>query len=144
MSGPMPQLSSVSPCFAKQIVRILRVLCYNGKLITWTVLSLTTAKFKPPIFSMSGFALSYTANMFIRMILYDFCLMVYIRKVESRVQIACAPPSLSLLYFTESNCPAYNISARTTQKTPSLCCCFQLMPWKHVRLRSRYSVRAVV
>jgi hypothetical protein len=26
------------------------------------------------IFSMSGFALSYAANMFILMILYDFCL----------------------------------------------------------------------
>jgi hypothetical protein len=50
---------------------------------------------------MSGFALSYTANMFILMILYDVCLLpaqfcymiVYIRKVESRVQIAdrCVP-----------------------------------------------------
>jgi hypothetical protein len=45
---------------------------------------------------MSGFDLSYTANMFIIMILYDFFLssaqlcytFVYIRKVESRVQIA--------------------------------------------------------
>jgi hypothetical protein len=46
---------------------------------------------------MYGFTLSYTANMFILMILYDFCLLpaqlsyitVYtsIRKVESRVQI---------------------------------------------------------
>jgi hypothetical protein len=53
-------------------------------------------KFKPLIFSMSGFTLSYTANMFILMILYNFCLLpvqfcyivAYIRKVESRVQIA--------------------------------------------------------
>jgi hypothetical protein len=36
------------------------------------VVSLTTAKFKPLIFSMSGFALSYTVNVFILMILYDF------------------------------------------------------------------------
>jgi hypothetical protein len=27
-----------------------------------------------------------------------------------------------------SNCPAYNILARTAQKTPFLCCCFQLLP----------------
>jgi hypothetical protein len=69
------------------------------------VVSLTTAKFNPIIFSMSGFALSYTANMFILMILYDFCLspaqlcyiIVHIRKVESRVQIAdmCAPRKIS-------------------------------------------------
>jgi hypothetical protein len=54
---------------------------------------------------MSGLALSYTANMFILMILHDFCLLpaqfcytiVYIRKVESRVQIAdrCAPWKIS-------------------------------------------------
>jgi hypothetical protein len=35
---------------------------------------LTTAKFKPLIFSMSGFTLTYTTNMFILMVLYDFCL----------------------------------------------------------------------
>jgi hypothetical protein len=65
------------------------------------VISLTTAKFKPYIFSVSGFTFSYTTNIFILMILYDFCLsptqfyciIVYIRKVESCVQIAdrCAP-----------------------------------------------------
>jgi hypothetical protein len=38
-------------------------------------MSLTTAKFKPLIFSMFGFTLSYTTNMFILMILYDFCLL---------------------------------------------------------------------
>jgi hypothetical protein len=45
---------------------------------------------------MSGFALSHTANMFILMILYDFWLLLaqfyyiilYMRKVENRVQIA--------------------------------------------------------
>jgi hypothetical protein len=75
---------------------VLRILCYNGILVTWTVVSLTTAKFKLLILSVSGFALFYTANMFILMILYDFwwlsasfCyIIVYIRKVESRVKIA--------------------------------------------------------
>jgi hypothetical protein len=57
------------------------------------------------VFSMSGFTLPYTADMFIPMILYDFCLspaqfcyiIVYIRKAESRVQIAdrCAPWKIS-------------------------------------------------
>jgi hypothetical protein len=54
--------SSVSPGFAKQIMPILRILCYNGSLVTWMVASLTTSKFKPLIFSMSGFTFSYTAN----------------------------------------------------------------------------------
>jgi hypothetical protein len=50
------------------------ILRYNGSLVAWTVVSLTTAKLKPFIFSMSGFILSYTTNTFILMILYDFCL----------------------------------------------------------------------
>jgi hypothetical protein len=60
---------------------------------------------KPLKISMSGFALSYTANMFILVILFDFCLLpaqlyyiiVYIREVESRVQIVdrCAPWKIS-------------------------------------------------
>jgi hypothetical protein len=52
----------------------LRILCYNGSLVIWKVVSLTTAKFKPLISSVSGFALFYAANVFILMILYDFCL----------------------------------------------------------------------
>jgi hypothetical protein len=47
---------------------ILRILCYNGSLVTWTVISLTAAS---SYISMSGFALSYVASMFILMILYD-------------------------------------------------------------------------
>jgi hypothetical protein len=88
--------SSVSPGFAEQTMPILLVLCCNGSSVTWTVVSLTTVKFQLLIFSVSGFALSYTTNMFIIMILYDFSLLpaqfcyiiVYIRKVESLVQIA--------------------------------------------------------
>jgi hypothetical protein len=49
-------MSSVGPGFAKQIMPILRILCYNGNLVTWTVVSLITAKFKPLFF----FALSLT------------------------------------------------------------------------------------
>jgi hypothetical protein len=60
---------------------------------------------KHAVFSTPGFALSCAANMFILMILYDFCLLlaqfcyiiVYIWKVESHVQIAdqCAPWKIS-------------------------------------------------
>jgi hypothetical protein len=67
--------SSVSAGFTEQIMPILRILRYNGSLVTWTVVGLTTAKFKPLIFSMPGFTLSYTSNMFILMILYDFRLL---------------------------------------------------------------------
>jgi hypothetical protein len=45
--------SSVSPGFAKQIMPVLRILCYNGSLVTWTVVSLTAAKFKPLIQNVS-------------------------------------------------------------------------------------------
>jgi hypothetical protein len=79
----------------------IQCICYNGSLVSWTVVSLTTAKFKPLIIYISSFALSYTTNILILIILYDFCLLpaqfcyiiVYIRKVESRVQIVdlCAP-----------------------------------------------------
>jgi hypothetical protein len=31
---------------------------YNGRLVTWTVVCLTAAKFKPLVFSVTGFALS--------------------------------------------------------------------------------------
>jgi hypothetical protein len=30
-------LHSVGTCFARQIILILRILCYNGSLVTWTV-----------------------------------------------------------------------------------------------------------
>jgi hypothetical protein len=93
--------SSVSIGFTGQIMHILRILCYNGSLVTWTTVSLTATKFKPLISSVSGLSLSYTANMFILMFLYDFSLLLaqfyyiiaYIRKFESRVQIAerCSP-----------------------------------------------------
>jgi hypothetical protein len=46
---------------------------YNDSLDTWTVIHMTAAKFKPLIFSVSGFALSNEANIF--MILDDFCLL---------------------------------------------------------------------
>jgi hypothetical protein len=37
------------------------------------VISLTATKFKPLIFPVSSFTLAYVVNMFILMILYDFC-----------------------------------------------------------------------
>jgi hypothetical protein len=106
--------SSVSSGFTEQIMPILRILCYNGSLVTWTVVRLTTAKFIPLIFFMSDFNLSYTANMFILMILYDFCLslaqfcyiIVYIRKVEICVQIADSVCTLANLQWCTEPCSA--------------------------------------
>jgi hypothetical protein len=36
--------------------------CYNGSIFTWTFLGLTTTKFKPHVFPVSGFNLSNVAN----------------------------------------------------------------------------------
>jgi hypothetical protein len=42
--------SSVNTGFAKQSIPILRILWYSVSLVTWTVVSLTTAKYKPLYF----------------------------------------------------------------------------------------------
>lgn len=78
---------------AKHIMSILLILWYNGNSVTWIVVHLANAELKPLIFSMSAFALSYAAHMFILMTLYDFCLLfaqfsfviTYIKKFESYV-----------------------------------------------------------
>jgi hypothetical protein len=49
--------------------------CYNSSLVSWMVVCLTTAKFKPLIFTVSGFALSNVAKLCIFVTLYDFCLL---------------------------------------------------------------------
>jgi hypothetical protein len=41
---------------------LLHILCYNGSLVTWKVVSLTAAKFKALIFSTSDFALSLNST----------------------------------------------------------------------------------
>jgi hypothetical protein len=82
---------SVSTGFTEQIMPNIHILCYNVNLVIWTVVSLTIAKFKPLIFSVSGFTFSYTSNMFILMILCDFRLspakfyyiIVHIRKLKA-------------------------------------------------------------
>jgi hypothetical protein len=43
-----------------------------------------------------------------------------------------------------SNCPAYNISTLTAQKSPFLIAVVQSLRCKHICLRSRYSLTAVV
>jgi hypothetical protein len=67
----------------------------------WTIVNMTAAKFKSLVFPVSGFALSIIANIFMFMILYDFCLLpawfcyviVNVRNLESHVNIVdrCAP-----------------------------------------------------
>jgi hypothetical protein len=86
-SPPSIEVLEKRPC-------LLLILCCNGSLVSWTVVSLIAAKFKPFIFYISGVVLFYAANKFIPVILYDFCLLpthfcyiiVYMRKVETRVQ----------------------------------------------------------
>jgi hypothetical protein len=93
--------ASVSPGSVQQIMPYFWYFPYNGSLVTWTVICLTTAKFKPFIFRVLGFALSNGVNIFVIMILYDLCLLpalfcyviIYKWDLESQVQIAnrCAP-----------------------------------------------------
>jgi hypothetical protein len=65
--------SSVSTSFVKHIMFSLFILCRNRSLVSWKVASLTAAKFILLIYCMSGFALSCVVNMFILIILCDFC-----------------------------------------------------------------------
>jgi hypothetical protein len=48
---------------------------YNGSLDAWTVVRLAAAKFKPLMFSVSGFALPNMADICIFMIFYNSCLL---------------------------------------------------------------------
>jgi hypothetical protein len=65
----------VSPGFTKQIMSTLFSLGYYDSFVTRTAVRLNGAKFKPLIFSASSFTLSYVANRFILIILYDLCLL---------------------------------------------------------------------
>jgi hypothetical protein len=66
-------IKHVGLCQSRLSTADFSIFCYNMSLITLTVVCLTAAKFKPLIFSMSGFALSNIANIFIVMI-YACCL----------------------------------------------------------------------
>jgi hypothetical protein len=104
--------SSVRIGFAKQIMPILRILHYNGSLVTWTVVNLTTTKFKRPIFSMSHFAFTYTANMYILMILWLLlvaCTILLYNRIHTEGWKPRAPwkflnKELSSLYNFGSDC----------------------------------------
>jgi hypothetical protein len=73
----MPSYCNMQSVPALQSISDLSYLsfCYSGSSVTSAFVSLTAAKFKPLTISMSSAALSYTAKMFIPMILYDFCLL---------------------------------------------------------------------
>jgi hypothetical protein len=78
---------------------------YSDTLVIWTVIHMTAAKFQPIIFSVSGFALSNVANIFILMILDDFCLLpalfcyiiINVRYIKSHMHIAnrCVPRKIA-------------------------------------------------
>jgi hypothetical protein len=108
------------------------MLCYNSSLVAWAVVSLTAAKFKPLIFSMSGFTLSYTANMFILMILYDFC------ELHAAFNLPYVYEYITV--YSCSICPLYTPLARTTVENPVSNCTSivggGLLPREPVCLRS--------
>jgi hypothetical protein len=76
----LPFALHTTTSFAEQIMPILRILCHNSSLVTWMVVSLTTAKFKPLIFSMSGFILSYIVNMFNLFVPHRKCIMSMLQR----------------------------------------------------------------
>jgi hypothetical protein len=65
----LPQLSTADYAL------VTSSLLYHDTLVTWIVVHMTAAKFKPLIFSVSDFALSYAANICIFMILDGFCIL---------------------------------------------------------------------
>jgi hypothetical protein len=67
--------ASFSPGSVQQIMPYLLVAYSTTAVLdTWAVVHMTAAKFKPLIFSVWGLALSNVTNIFIFMILDDFCL----------------------------------------------------------------------
>jgi hypothetical protein len=51
---------------------------------------------------------------------FPFCCLLLLAGLRWRYLNPC---------WLSTNCPACNISAQTTQKTPFLCCYIQLLPW---------------
>jgi hypothetical protein len=114
---------------------VLFTLCYNGSLVTWTVVSLTAAKFKPLIFSVSGFVLPCAANIVILMILYDLCMLpvqfcyiiVHIRKVENRRLVSSLySPGTERIETTDSNSSSI-VACVSVAADKCLSSCYQAM-----------------
>jgi hypothetical protein len=104
--------SSVSIGFTEQIMPILRILCYNGSLVTWTVVGLTTAKFKPLIFSDTNDLLCSFYNPSVR--------------TTQKAQPLYCWGGVFLRRCIEM------VAALTTQKTQLFYCCVNLSPRKRV------------
>jgi hypothetical protein len=81
--------SSVGPGFAKQIKSILRILRYNGSLVTVTIVSLATAKFKPLILFLclaSLFPILRTCSFSRCLLFYNVAYLLKARTVEPEKQ----------------------------------------------------------
>jgi hypothetical protein len=130
---------------------ILRILCYNGSLVTWTAVSLTTAKFKPLILSFSGSPCPTREHVhshdFIWLLLVA-CTILLHNRIHRENWKPCATRgpvyTLENFKYCGETCPVYSSAARTAQKSHLLTVAVQLLPWEHVYLRSRYSVTVVL
>jgi hypothetical protein len=91
---------------------IICSLRYNS-LDTWTVVRLTVAKFKPLIFSVLGFALSYVANICIFMILYDFCLLPALYNSRTGMRLGKLPVVRRTLFCRRCNFNRWESAANT-------------------------------
>jgi hypothetical protein len=131
-----------------QYSRSCQNLRYYSSLDTWTVVRLNAAKFKPLIFSVSGFVLPYIADISIFMILYNFCLLPALFCniiVNVRNIIACLPCSYETNRIWKDTSNNYSIVACVSvTAVMSLSGSFQSKLWGFIcrQVRGIYEVRS--
>jgi hypothetical protein len=127
---------------------ILRILCYNGSLVTWTVVSMTTAKFKPLIYSVWFRLIVYRETcsfscFFIWLLLVACTILLYNRIHTEGWKLCVNRGPVCTLELSR-----YIASARTAYKTSIVCyghhvAASEPLPSKRACLQSRSLAKAV-
>jgi hypothetical protein len=116
--------SSVSPSFAYQIMSILLILCFNGSLVTRTVVSSTAAKFEPHIFRRSDFVSSYAVRRFASQVKDKITLRLAVYRQS--IRLGAEPlETHGQIFFSELNNLGH--SSYITSQTRRWFCRFQLL-----------------
>jgi hypothetical protein len=84
------QKSSVSTGFTEQIMPILRILCYNGSLVIWMIVSLTTDEFKPLVLYREHIHIHIHSHGFVWLLLVACTILLYECWVRIRVTLRLA------------------------------------------------------